>query len=119
MDDTASSLRHVDYMRHGAKVLALLAQDGSITQQGAQLARLPDSRVLDFLSVQFELSAVGGLWKRWANATDLYQLEPTTAETFLLEHGLSASMAKRRGRTLRRWLEKFKRRPAEEPLDQA
>ena len=56
MADTPSSQRHIDYMRHGAKVLGLLASDGTLTTPGRQLAQLPESRVLDFLSVQFELA---------------------------------------------------------------
>ena len=112
MADTPSSQRHIDYMRHGAKVLGLLASDGTLTTPGRQLAQLPESRVLDFLSVQFELSVVGRLWKRWADANDLYELNPESSVDFLVENQLSPSMARRRGRTLRRWLDKFKQHGA-------
>jgi hypothetical protein len=108
MANTSSSLRHLDYMRHGAKVLGLLTEDGTLTSAGSTLAQLPDSRVLDFLSVQFELSTVGKLWKKWSRATDLHGLDPDSAPRFLRQHGLSDSMAERRGRTLRKWLQKFK-----------
>jgi hypothetical protein len=104
MEDTASSRRHLDYMKHGAKVLDFMLEDGSLTPAGFSLAHLPDSRVLDLLSVQFELSVVGRRWKDWAGAKDLRQLDPETAIRFLTESGLPKSMAERRGRTLRRWL---------------
>lgn len=107
MEDTASSRRHLDYMKHGAKVLELLAEDGSLTGAGLSLAHLPDSRVLDLLSVQFELSVVGRSWKEWASAKDLRELDPETAIQFLKERGLPKSMAERRGRTLRRWLKEL------------
>ena len=58
--------------------------------------------------MQFELSVVGSLWKRWADANDLYDLDPASSVDFLLENQLSPSMALRRGRTLRRWLDEFK-----------
>ena len=112
MADTPSSRRHIKYMRHGAKVLGLLATDGTLTTSGRQLAQLPESRVLDFLSVQFELSVVGSLWKRWADANDLYELDPESAVDFLFENQLSPSMARRRGRTLKRWLKEFKQHRA-------
>jgi hypothetical protein len=108
MPDTPSSVRHIDYMRHAGKVLGLLDDYGSLTAAGKVLADLPDTRALDFLSVQFELSVVGRLWKRWANVDDLHQLDEHSAEEFLLDSGLSSSMAERRGRTLRKWLEEFK-----------
>ena len=44
---------------------------------------LPESRVWDFLSVQFELSVVGSLWKRWADANDLYDLDPAYLVEYL------------------------------------
>ena len=109
MKDTDSSLRHIDYMRHAAKILGLLAEDGRLTEAGRKLAQLPKSRVLDLLSIQFELSTVGRLWKTWAGGVeDLHQLDEDSAEKFLLDQGLSPSMAKRRGRTLRKWLHRFK-----------
>ena len=114
MADTASSRRHIDYMRHGAKVLGLLAGDGTLTSPGRQLAQLPESRVMDFISVQFELSVVGTLWKRWAEASDLYDLDPESSVDFLLENQFSASMARRRGRTLKRWLREFRQHRLQE-----
>ena len=72
MAGTSSSKRHIDYMKHGAKVLGLLGQDGTITDAGQRLAQLPESRILDFLSVQFELSMVARRWKEWTSAKDLH-----------------------------------------------
>jgi len=108
MPNTSSSRRHILYMRQAAKVLGLLTDDASLTPAGRTLAQLPESRVLDFLSVRFEVSVVGRLWRRWARVRDLYHLDPETAEDFLLDRGLSESMAERRGRTLRKWLLAFK-----------
>ncbi len=108
MRDSASSLRHIDYMRHAAKVLGLVAEDGIATEAGRTLAQLPESRVLDFLSVRFELSVVARLWKKWSKAADLHQLDENLAVEFLLDSGFSVSMAERRGRTLRKWLLAFK-----------
>jgi hypothetical protein len=108
MPDTQSSLRHIEYMRQAARILGLLADDGSVTAVGQMLARLPESRVLDLLSVQFELSTVGRLWKKWSEVADLHHLNENSAVQFLLESGLTPSMAERRGRTLRTWLLRFK-----------
>ena len=110
MADTSSSKRHIDYMKHGAKVLGLVGQDGTITDAGQRLAQLPESRILDFLSVQFELSMVARRWKEWASARDLHKLDPGAAEQFLLGSRLSMSMAKRRGRTLKTWVVAFQER---------
>jgi hypothetical protein len=95
-------------MRHAAKVLGLLADDGTVTAAGRALASLPETRTLDFLSLQFELSVVGQLWKKWANVTDLLLLDQESAVKFLLNSGFHRSMAERRGRTLRKWLQSFK-----------
>lgn len=108
MDDTSSSVRHIGYMRQAARILRLLAEDGTVTEAGSKLARLPESRAFDLLSIQFELSTVGRLWKAWAGVEDLHQLDQNTAEKFLLAKGLSDEMAKRRGRTLRKWVDLFK-----------
>ena len=78
------------------------------------LTTLSESRVLDFLSLQFEMSTVGRVWKAWAGVEDLLGLDENSAIEFLLAKGLSDSMAKRRGRTLRKWLLQFKTRLAEE-----
>jgi hypothetical protein len=110
MANSKSSLRDLDYIRHSAKVLGLLTDEGSLTSAGSALSQLPDSRVLDFLSLQFELSTVGRLWKKWSRANDLHALDPDTAPRFLRQHGLSDAMAERRGRTLGKWLHQFKAR---------
>jgi hypothetical protein len=110
MPDTASSRRHIDYRRHAAKTLGLLTENGTLTEAGRTLAELPPSRAVDFMSVQFELSPVGQSWKMWAAVEDLDHLDPEDAPKFLLDRGFSKSMATRRGRTLRRWLQDFKRR---------
>ena len=34
--------------------------------------------------MQFELSVVGSLWKRWADANDLYDLDPRHPSIFSL-----------------------------------
>ena len=107
MPGTSSSDRHIDYMKHGAKVLGLLGQDGTITDAGQRLAQLPESRILDFLSVQFELSMVARRWEEWASARDLHELDSGAAEEFLLRSNFSMSMAKRRGRTLKKWVVVF------------
>jgi hypothetical protein len=108
MPDTASSERHIDYMRQAAKILGLIADDGSLTEAGWRLAQLPETRILDFISVQFEGSSVVQLWRKWSGVEDLFGLDENSAVEFLLQSGLSSSMAERRGRTLRKWLEEFK-----------
>jgi len=114
MEDDKSSRRHIGYMRQAARILGLVADDGMVTEAGRMLATLPESRVLDFLSLQFEMSTVGRVWKAWAGVEDLLGLDENSAIEFLLAKGLSDSMAKRRGRTLRKWLLQFKTRLAEE-----
>jgi hypothetical protein len=109
MENSPSSRRHMDYMRHAAKVLGLLTERGLLTDAGKVLAALPRNRCIEFLSLQFEVCAVARRWKTWAEVDDVRSLDETSAVEFLRQEGLSPSMAVRRGRTLSRWVASFKK----------
>lgn len=108
MTDTKSSVRHINYMRHAAKVLRLCTEGGDLQPSGWTLATLAEHRALPFLALQFETTAVGHAWLEWAEVLDVEGLDPASATDFLRARAvLSESMAVRRGRTLRRWVEAF------------
>ncbi len=108
MPDTPSSVRHIGYMKHAAKILRLISKAGALLPAGRTLVTLAKHRTLPFLALQFETAPVGRAWLKWANARDVTGLEPATAVAFLRERSvLSESMVERRGRTLRRWIEAF------------
>lgn len=110
MPESPSSQRHIAYMKHAAKVLSLLNEDGKLLKAGEDAAALPRSKVAGFLALQFELSRIGRAWKKWAGVDVLDELDESTAVAFLRDVGLSATTAKRRGRTLSKWVLQFKRR---------
>jgi len=110
MPESPSSERHINYMKHAAKVLGLLDDEGGLLKAGEDVAALPPSKVGAFLALQFELSRIGRAWKEWASVEVLDDLDESSATPFLLAMGLSKAMAKRRGRTLSKWLGQFKNR---------
>ena len=107
MKDSSSSTRHIGYMKQAARILGLLGDHDEISQCGYELVELSDRTVTKFLSIRFELSKVGRLWMRWSNVQRIEELQSDTAEKFLAAKGFSESMVKRRGRTLKKWLQAF------------
>ena len=98
------SPRHVNYVRHAARLLGLLTADDGLTSVGRKLVTLQPNKRTTLLAAQFEESECGRAWLSWAQVTSLEHLDPESAFSFLGERSvLPASMVQRRGRTLRRW----------------
>ena len=127
--ERGNSKRHIDYMKHGAKVLGLLSDSGVLTPAGETLVMLTHEKAMKFLSLQFQATIVGRAWINWSNVREIEELDPDSAVEFLRERAvcgtgknqgkpLTDSMLERRGRTLRKWVEEFKSL-APQPVQQA
>ncbi|MEM9455666.1 MAG: hypothetical protein AAGF11_15900 [Myxococcota bacterium] len=100
--------RQVNYYRRAAEILGYL-RDGVLTPATSLIATASrDVRLRHALS-RFEASEVGNAWLRWAECSRLHDVDPTSAERFLLEIsvGLSPATIKRRAKTLRAWHSAF------------
>ncbi len=114
------SQRHVNYVKHAARILGLLTPGGAITDAGRRLSRAKAPESLSLLRAQFEQSKVGRAWIAWAGAISLTEVAPESAADFLRSlPGLPESMAIRRGRTLRRWCTTLKSAVLEDPRVEA
>jgi hypothetical protein len=107
------SHRHVNYVKHAARMLGLVSMEGEVTPVGRRVLTLSAEKRGAVLRAQFEQSACGQAWLVWARASTLDQVDPSSAETFLQQRtDLPPGMIKRRGRTLRRWCEHLRSAPA-------
>ncbi len=107
------SHRHVNYVKHAARMLGLVSTGGEITPTGRRVLALSAGRRAAVLRGQFEQSACGQAWLAWSRASTIDQVDPSSAETFLQQRSnLPPGMVKRRGRTLRRWCEHLRTTPA-------
>ncbi len=98
------SRRHVNYVKHAARLLGLLSTSGELSLAGKKLTSLSGADQVSLLARQFELSACGRAWMNWSNANAISEVDPSSAERFLSEKStLPPTMVERRGRTLRRW----------------
>ncbi|MEH4660496.1 DUF6575 domain-containing protein [Phytobacter diazotrophicus] len=99
--------RHINYYIHAAKILGFLHGNGSISALGQQLAESAYEKRLRIAARSFEASHCGWAWIMWSEVKKLSELDPNSAETFLLEkcRSLSAKTIKRRASTLRQWCE--------------
>lgn len=102
------SKRHIQYLDHSLKILGVIDADGSVTELGVAAV---ESKA-DAKSVLQELitsSRVGQVWLRHTGCTSIKHIPPETVTTLLDNRSnLAPSTAKRRGRTLKRWLNFFK-----------
>lgn len=107
---TGLDVRHIMYYVHAAKILGFLSENGAITALGQQLAESEPERRYRIAARSFEASHCGWAWIKWSQVTNLSELDPATAEQFLLERCLSLSdkTKKRRASTLRQWCEALK-----------
>lgn len=97
--------RQVNYYKQAARLLGFLDEQNTPTAVAYRLAsRATDERLL-LTAVQFEGSRCGWAWVQWSQATSLRDVDPSTAETFLISVApdLSESTARRRAKTLRSW----------------
>lgn len=102
--------RHVGYYQTAAIQLGFLATNGSLTSLGHQIASADAELRLRITARCFESSDCGWAWINWSGAKDLTEIDPSTAEAFLLAScsGLSLNTANRRARTLTRWCRELK-----------
>ncbi len=105
--DDLSSLRQVAYYRDAAYSLGLLTRSGVLTSEGHFFLSKPDKETrYKVLANLFELSDFGWNWMKKYGKSSMNDLAPSTAEEFVLESvpTLSESTAKRRSKTLAKWL---------------
>ncbi len=101
--------RQVNYYKHAARVLDLLDKDYLLTPAGQRLVLCDPQEQMRIAANQFEKSRCGWLWIRWCNKTSISDVDPETAEEFLLAAsvGINDTTKKRRAQTLRAWASKF------------
>lgn len=102
--------RHILYYIHAAKILGFINANGSVSALGQQVAESDHDKRLRIAARSFESSHCGWAWITWSQAKNLSELEPSTAEAFLLDKCLSLSVKtmQRRASTLRKWVEALK-----------
>jgi hypothetical protein len=108
--NTGLQERHVYYYQHAAKVLGLLDEYGKVTTVGQQLIQSNDETKYRIAARCFEISHCGWAWINWAEVDNLSQLDPESADEFLLQqcHSLSRDTIQRRARTIRHWCRELK-----------
>ncbi|MGC1095758.1 DUF6575 domain-containing protein [Pantoea agglomerans] len=103
--------RHVLYYIHAAKTLGFLSNSGAITALGQQIAmaKKDENKRLRIAARAFESSHCGWAWVMWNNVDNIKEIDPASAENFLMDkcHSLSKKTIKRRASTLRKWWEKL------------
>ena len=72
---------------------------------GYQFSRLSKVDQMNIAAIRFESSDCGWAWLKWAGKSTLEELEPDSAQDFLLEMcpSLSSDTAIRRSKTLKKW----------------
>lgn len=102
--------RHILYYIHAAKILGFINSNSSVSALGQQVAESNHDKRLRIAARSFESSHCGWAWITWSQVKNLSELDPSTAEAFLLDKCLSLSnnTIKRRASTLRKWVEILK-----------
>ena len=97
--------RQVAYYLHAARVLGFLSNSNTINSVGYQFSRLSKVDQMNIAAIRFESSDCGWAWLKWAGKSTLEELEPDSAQDFLLEMcpSLSSDTAIRRSKTLKKW----------------
>jgi len=96
--------RQVNYYRRATEILGYY-RDKTLTPAGLLVAvKKPDEQLRSAVA-QFEASAVGSAWVRWAKGSGLRDVNADSALEFLTESaaGLSKATIARRAKTLRAW----------------
>ncbi|EIU7821202.1 hypothetical protein QU232_000694 [Vibrio vulnificus] len=115
-----TSTRQVRYYTHAAQCLGLLNNNLTPSAPGRILS-LKSSKVAkyQFLADRVESSDFGWAWMNWAKVSNISELDPNTAETFIREcvKGLKRGTIPRRASTLNSWITVLKeyRREYDEP----
>ena len=90
------------------KILNLLDKNGEITEIGHAVLE-SDKSEKEILKDLITDSKIGQVWMRHTGVTSIDNIPPETVTTMLENRSnLAVSTAKRRGRTLKRWLNFFK-----------
>ncbi|MGX5913923.1 DUF6575 domain-containing protein [Aliidiomarina sp. Khilg15.8] len=102
--------RQVSYYRDAVEILGLLHPYGKLTPRGIKALDLERAEFIKLVQEQFEETECGYIWMNSAGVTAATELDENSAGDFLIEYcrGLSEATAKRRGSTLKRWVEEFK-----------
>jgi len=108
-DNIDLSPRHINYVKHAARLLGLLADDGSVTPVGTKVTALAPPKQKLLLKTQFQLSTCGAGWLAYAKVSSLDLVDPESAQAFLTARSdLPEAMLVRRGRTLRSWCKQLR-----------
>ncbi|QNR12241.1 hypothetical protein MUY32_16135 [Enterobacter roggenkampii] len=109
-ENTGLQERHVYYYLHAARVLGLLNANSHVTATGQKLVQSEQDNQYKIAARCFEVSHIGWAWINWSGVDNLSQIDPDTAEAFLLEQcrSLSRDTIVRRARTLRHWGKELK-----------
>ncbi len=96
--------RQVNYYRRAAEILFYL-RDRELTPVGGILTRLAGPARWHSVIANFSVTDVASAWITWNKKTSLANVDPDSAEAFLLARatGLSVKTIKRRAQTLRAW----------------
>lgn len=103
--------RQVKYYTDAARSLGLISEDTKLTSAGEFLLASSDrERQYQVLADRFDSTDFGWAWLKWAGVGDMTELEPETAERFILDSvpALGPTTAHRRASTLRQWLQKLR-----------
>jgi len=98
--------RQVTYYVHAARMLGFLNNSNAINSAGFQFSKMNTKRRMNAAAIRFESSDCGWSWLKWSDASTICEIAANSAEEFLLQMcpTLSESTAKRRAKTLNRWL---------------
>ncbi|EJD6582351.1 hypothetical protein M0L63_RS06530 [Providencia rettgeri] len=108
--NTGLSERHIYYYLHASRILGFIDHYRNVTVSGQQLIEADDDTKLKIAAKNFERSHCGWAWIQWAEVSNLSELDPNSAESFLKEQcfTLSNKTLLRRARTLRHWCSELK-----------
>lgn len=111
-DRLGVSERQINYYRDACYLLGLINEKYNyLTPIGNRITEITDqNEYLKILKRQFENSECGYLWMKNQQVTTILDIDPDSAEQFLLDNasGLSNTTSRRRASTLKIWVTKFK-----------
>lgn len=102
--------RQVSYYRDAVTTLGFMHDYGKLTPKGIRASQLERNEFISLVKEQFEETECGYIWMSVADVDSCTDLNENAAADFLIEYctGLSENTARRRGATLKRWIEEFK-----------
>ncbi len=111
-DRLGVSERQINYYRDACYLLGLINEKYNyLTPIGNRITEITDqNEYLKILKRQFENSECGYLWMKNQQVATILDIDPDSAEQFLLDNasGLSNTTSRRRASTLKIWVTKFK-----------